>query len=103
MADRISGAVDQRLSAGLQSSLSPVQRLVFDVIGTASRSIRVDQRDTRFEGRATYVLGPLLGISLGARLAWLDGSTLLGAQGFGWLAFLSIGSSGGTTLVGDSK
>jgi len=103
MADRISGAVDQRLSAGLQSALSPGKRLVFDVIGTASRSIRVDQRDVRIEGRATYVLGPQLGISLGGRAAWLAGSTLLGAEGFGWLAFLSIGSSGGTTLVGDSR
>jgi hypothetical protein len=103
MADRISGAVDQRLSAGLQSSLSPVQRLVFDVIGTASRSIRVDQRDIRLEGKVTYVLGPQFGISLGGRMAWLDGSTLLGPQGFGWLAFLSVGSSGGTNLVGDSR
>jgi hypothetical protein len=101
--DQISGAVNQRLSAGLQSSLSPVKALVFDVTGAASRSLGVVQRDVRVEGKATYLLGPQLGISMGGRVAWLEGSTLLGSQGFGWLAFLSIGSSGGATLFGDSK
>jgi hypothetical protein len=101
--DQLSGAVNQRLGAGLQSSFSPVKPVVFDVTGTASRSLGVVQRDIRVEGKATYLLGPQLGISLGGRVAWLEGSTLLGAQGFGWLAFLSVGSTGGTTLFGDSK
>lgn len=101
--DRLTGAVNERLSAGLRSSLSPVKQLVFDVTGAASRAIDVDQRDIRLEGKATYLLGPQFGISLGGRVAWLDGSTLLGARGFGWLAFLSVGTSGGTTLFGDSK
>ena len=101
--DRLSGAVNQRLSGGLQSALSPFRQLVIEVTGTASRSIDVPQRDLRLEGSATYVLGPQLGITLGGRAAWLDGSTLLGPQGFGWLAFLSVGGSGGTSLFGDSQ
>jgi len=101
--DRLTGAVNQRLSAGLQSALSPFRQLVIEVTGTGSRSIDVPQRDIRLEGSATYVLGPQLGITLGGRAAWLEGSTLLGPQGFGWLAFLSVGSSGGTSLFGDSE
>jgi len=100
--DRLTGVVNQRLSAGLSSALSPVRQLVFEVTGAGSRTIGVTQRDIRIEGRATYVLGPQFGVSLGARAAWLEGSTLLGPQGFGWLAFVSVGTSGGTTLFGDS-
>jgi hypothetical protein len=44
----------------------------------------------------------MLGITLW-QSGWLEGSTLLGPQGFGWLAFLSVGSSGGTSLFGDSE
>jgi hypothetical protein len=102
-ADQLTGAVNQRLSAGLESSLSPVKQLVIAFTGAASRSIDAPQRDIRLEGRATYVLGPQLGISLGARAAWLEGSTLLGAQGFGWLAFLSVGTRVGTSVFGDSE
>lgn len=102
-ADRLSGAVNQRLSAGLYSALSPIKQLLFEVTATASRSIDVVQRDVRLEGKATYLLGPQLGISLGGRAAWLDGSTLLGPRGFGWLAFLSVGSTGSTSLFGESK
>jgi hypothetical protein len=102
-ADRISGAVTQRLSAAVQSVLSPIQQLILEVTATGSRSIDGSQRDTRLEGKATYLLGPQFGISLGGRAAWLDGSTLLGPQGFGWLAFLSVGSAGSTSLFGESK
>jgi len=101
--DRLSGAVNERLSVGLRSSLSPVKPLVFEVTGAASRGFDVLQRDVRVEGKATYLLGPQLGISLGGRVAWLEGSTLLGTGGFGWLAFLSVGTSYGTSLFGDSK
>lgn len=103
--DRISGAVNQRLSLGLGSTLAPVRQLAFDVNAAASRSLGVIQRDIRIEGRATYLLGPALGISLGGRVAWLEGSTLLGPQGFGWLALLSVGTSVGTTttLFGESR
>jgi len=100
--DRLTGAVTERLSAALESTLSPVKQLVLDVTGTASRSADGLQRDIRLEGKATYLLGPQFGISLGGRAAWLEGSTLLGPQGFGWLVFLSIGTSAGTTLFGDS-
>jgi hypothetical protein len=101
--DRLSGAVNERLSLALRSSFSPIKQLVFDVTGVGSRAIDADQRDTRLETKATYLLGPQFGVSLGARLAWLEGSTLLGPQGFGWLAFISVGTSGGTNLFGDSK
>lgn len=101
--DRISGAVNERLSAGVHSSLSPVKELVFDITGAASRAIDGSQRDVRVEGRATYQFGPQFGVSLGGRLAWLEGSTLLGSQGFGWLAFVSVGTSAGTTLLGTSQ
>jgi hypothetical protein len=102
--DRLSGLVSERLSAGLRSAFSPVKQLTFEAIGAASRSIDgPPQRDVRLEGRATYLLGAQLGISLGGRVAWLEGSTLLGAQGFGWVAFLSVGTSGGTSLFGDSE
>ena len=101
--DRLSGAVNQRLSGGLQSSLAPVKQLVIEFIAVASRSIDVPQRDIRLDGRATFMLGPQLGISLGARAAWLEGSTLLGPQGFGWLAFLSVGTTVGTSVFGDSE
>jgi hypothetical protein len=101
--DRLSGAVNERLSVGLQSSLSPIQQLVFEATAAASRAINVPQRDIRVEGKATYLLGRQVGISLGGRLAWLEGSTLLGPQGFGWLAFLSAGITGGTSLSGESE
>jgi hypothetical protein len=102
-ADRLSGAVSERLSAGLWSSFSPAKQLAFDVTGAASRTIDAPQLDVRLEGRATYLLGPQLGVSVGGRVAWLEGSTLLGPQGVGWLAFLSVGTSAGTSLFGDSK
>jgi hypothetical protein len=101
--DRLSGAVNERLSLALRSSLSPLKELVFDATGVASRAIDADQRDIRIETKATYLLGPQFGVSLGARLAWLQGSTLLGPQGFGWLAFISVGTSGATNLFGDAK
>ena len=101
--DRLSGLVNERLSAAVRSSLAPLRQLVFDVTAVASRAIDVDQRDLRIETKATYLLGSLFCISLGARMAWLSGSNLLGPQGFGWLAFVSVGTSAGTNLFGDSK
>jgi hypothetical protein len=101
--DRLSGAVNERLSAGLHSALSPIPKLVLDVTVAASRAIGGTQRDARVEGRATYTLGPQFGVSLGGRMAWLEGSTLLGPQGFGWLALVSVGTSGGTSLFGASE
>jgi hypothetical protein len=101
--DRLSGAVNERLSAGLHSSLSPIQQLVLEVTGAASRAMDGPQRDARLEGRATYKLGPQFDVSLGGRVAWLQGSALLGPQGVGWLAFVSVGTSGGTPLFGASE
>jgi hypothetical protein len=101
--DMVTGAVNQRLSAGVRSALSPIPPLTLEVTGSGSTVASGSQRDVRVEGRATYQPGTLFGVSLGARAAWLEGSTLLGNNGFGWLAFVSVGTSGGTNLFGAAQ
>ena len=83
----------------LQSTLAPGEHLLLDVSGGASASIGAPQRDARVEARATYVFAPQVGVSLGGRVAWLEGSALL-PTGFGWLCFLSIGTYAGSPVLG---
>lgn len=90
--DRVSGAIDQRLSASVDSAFSPWKPLTLQVLAVGSRSLDTPQRDLRVEVRASFVLGAQLAVSAGGRLAWLEGSNLLGPQGFGWLAFVAIGT-----------
>ena len=97
--DQINGFVYERLSAVLRSTLAPGDHLIFDTSAGASASIDIPQRDARLELKATYVLTQHFGITLGGRVAWVEGSTLL-PTGFGWLAFVAVGTYAGTPLLG---
>ena len=87
----MSGVVNERLGGVILSTLSPTERLVFSVTGAASATLSTPQRDARVEAKMTYLFQPEIGVSVGGRAAWLEGSTLLGTNGFGWLAFVSVG------------
>lgn len=97
--DQINGQVYERVGGVLRSTLAPGERLLLDLSGGASASVGIAQRDARAEAKGTYMFAPQFGVSVGARLAWLEGSTLL-PTGFGWLAFVAIGSYGGSPLLG---
>jgi hypothetical protein len=97
--DQINGLVYERLSAVLRSTLAPGERLLLDVSGGASASIGAPQRDARIEAKGTYLFGPQVGISVGGRVAWLEGSALL-PTGFGWLCLVSIGTYAGSPVLG---
>jgi hypothetical protein len=97
--DQINGFVYERLSAVVRSTLAPGEHLIFDVSGGASASFDVAQRDARLEVKGTYVLNSHFGVSVGGRVAWLEGSSLL-PTGFGWLAFVAIGTYAGSPLLG---
>jgi hypothetical protein len=98
--DQLNGFVYERLSGVLRSTLSPGEHLTLDVSGGVSASIGIAQRDARFEARATYAFDPHFGVSIGGRAAWLEGSSLL-PTGFGWLAFIAIGTYAGAPLLGN--
>jgi hypothetical protein len=97
--DPLNGVVYERLSAVLRSTLAPGDHLIFDVSGGVSASLDLPQRDARVEVKGTYVLNPHFGISLGGRAAWLEGSSLL-PTGFGWLAFVAVGTYAGSPVLG---
>jgi hypothetical protein len=97
--DQINGQIYERLSGVLRSTLAPSEHLSFEVSGGASASIGVEQRDARVEARMTYYFMPHVGISAGARAAWLEGSPLL-PTGFGWLGFVAIGAYAGSPIGG---
>jgi len=110
--DRLSGAVYQRFDGTLISTLMLTERLTFDLTGGASLSLGSAPqgggnpqqsaaglpRDARGEVRITYAFAQEFTVSLGARVAWLRGSSLLGSDGFGWLGFLSISTLMGSPL-----
>jgi hypothetical protein len=97
--DQINGQVYERLSGVLRSTLAPGEHLLLDLSGGASASIGSAQRDARAEAKGTYLVAPQFGVSLGARVAWVEGSSLL-PTGFGWLAFVAIGTYAGSPLLG---
>ena len=97
--DQINGLVYERLSAVLRSTLAPGDKVLLDVSGGASASIGAPQRDARVEAKGTFLFAPQFGFSVGARVAWLEGSTLL-PTGFGWLCFVSIGTYAGSPVLG---
>jgi len=88
--DRLNGLVYERLESILISSVPIVERLWFDASGGAALTPSIDQVDIRLEARMTYAFTRQLGVSIGIRTAWLEGSTLLGPSGFGWLGFLNL-------------
>ncbi len=88
--DRLNGIVYERLEAILISSLPLVERLWLDTSGGAALAPSIDQVDIRVEARLSYAFTRQLGVSIGMRAAWLEGSTLLGPSGFGWLGFLNL-------------
>ena len=88
--DRLNGIVNERFETILISSLPLAERLWLDTSGGAAVTFSINQLDVRVEGRLSYAFMPQLAISLGARAAWLEGSTLLGPGGFGWLGFLNL-------------
>ena len=99
LADQINGLVYERLSAVLRSTLAPGEKVLLDVSGGASASIGAPQRDARVEAKGTFLVAPQFGFSVGARVAWLEGSSLL-PTGFGWLCFVSIGTYAGSPVLG---
>ena len=97
--DQINGFVYERLSGVLRSVLAPNDNLLFDFSGGVSASVNVPQKDARVEAKSTYVLATHFGVSVGGRVAWLEGSSLL-PSGFGWLVFVSLGTYAGSPLLG---
>ncbi len=88
--DSINGAIYERLTANLISSI-PLQGWLFlDLTGGASMSIGISQRDARGEARLTFLIAPQVSVAVGARVAYLEGSNLLGPSGVGWLGFLLL-------------
>jgi hypothetical protein len=98
--DRISGVIYERLSTTLRSAWAPSERLLFEIAGGGGVTVGVPQRDTRVEGRVGYQFATEFGVFLGGRAAWVEGSNLLGSNGFGWLAFVAVSTSVGASLSG---
>ena len=97
--DQINGVVNERLSAVVRSSMAAGPHFLFDLSAGVSVTLSAPQRDARIEGKGTYMLNPQFGVSVGGRVAWLQGSDLL-PTGFGWLCFVAVGSYLGSPLVG---
>jgi hypothetical protein len=97
--DQINGVIYERVTGVVRSTLAPGEHLAIELNGGVSASITAEQRDARVEARMTYYFMPQLGISAGARAAWLQGSPLL-PTGFGWLGFVSIGAYAGSPVGG---
>ena len=95
--DTISGTVYERVSAQLGSVLFPVERLSLGVAGGAAMTITgPTQRDARGEAIVTYQFAPDFSVAVGARVAWLEGSSV--GSGFGWLGFVSLAAATGASL-----
>jgi hypothetical protein len=88
--DALNGVVYERLSAALISSVPLTHQLWFDLTGGASMSLSSPQRDARGEAKLTFTVVQQLAISAGGRVAWLQGSELLGQSGFGWLGLVTV-------------
>jgi len=88
--DALNGVVNERLNAALISSVPLAHQLWFDLTGGASMTVSSPQRDARGEAKLTFLFTQQLAVSAGGRVAWLQGSELLGPSGFGWLGFLQI-------------
>ena len=97
--DRINGIVYERLSGVLRSSLAPSEKLAFDLSAGASMSVSGEQRDARIELKVTYLFLRQVGMSLGGRTAWIQGSPGV-PNGFGWVGFLAIGAYLGDGVLG---
>ena len=95
--DRLTGVVYQRAAGILASTWAVDERLSFLVTGSAASGLDGNQRDARVEGRVSYAVARELSVSLGGRVAWLQGSTLLGPTGFGWTGLLTITTEVGST------
>ena len=97
--DQINGVVYERLSAVFRSTMAPGEHLLLEVSGGVTDTLTAAQLDARIEGKGTYMFNPQVGISVGGRVAWLQGSSLL-PTGFGWLCFVAVGAYFGSPLVG---
>jgi hypothetical protein len=97
--DRINGIVYERLSGVFRSSLAPSEKLAFDLSAGASMSVSGEQRDARVELKMTYLFLRQVGMSLGGRTAWIQGSPGV-PNGFGWVGFLAIGAYLGDGVLG---
>jgi len=97
--DQINGFVYERLSVVFRSTMAPGEHLLLEVSGGVTDTLTAAQLDARLEGKGTYMFNPQIGISVGGRVAWLQGSSLL-PTGFGWLCFVAVGAYFGSPLVG---
>jgi hypothetical protein len=96
--DRIGGTVAERLRGILISSLSFRDHVILTATGEVGQTLGVAQRDARIEGRLTFAVGPQLAVSVGGRVAWLEGYNLPGEKGSGWLGFVTVASYLGNAL-----
>lgn len=95
-ADPFGGGVYQQVNGLARGILSPSERVSFDLTATGSDQVNGPQRDVRLEVKVSYAPVRDLLLSTGVRAAWIEGSSLLGANGFGWQAFLSLSAAIGT-------
>jgi hypothetical protein len=96
--DRIAGTVAERVRGLLISSLSFRDHVILTATGEVGQTLGVAQRDARAEGKLTFAFAPQFAVSIGGRVAWLEGYNLPGEKGFGWLGFLTVASYLGNAL-----
>jgi|GEM_PF-346633 len=101
-ADRLTGIVNQRLGALLTSRFGFGEAVFFTVTGEGTATQNSLQRDVRIEGRVTYAPTKEVEVSLGARAAWIRGTSVLGNPAsqwtFGWAGFLGLAGYLGSRL-----
>ncbi|MGZ6059574.1 MAG: hypothetical protein ACXWLP_08950 [Myxococcaceae bacterium] len=101
-ADRLTGIVNQRIGALLSSRVGFGEALSFTVSGEGTATQNSLQRDARIEGRVTYSPTKEVEVYLGARAAWIRGTSVLGNPAsqwtFGWAGFLGLAGYLGSRL-----
>jgi hypothetical protein len=88
--DALNGVVYERLSAALINSVPITSLLWFTLTGGVSATVGNPQRDARLESGLSWAIAPAVSVAGGVRLAWLQGSDLLGSSGFGWTGYVIV-------------
>jgi hypothetical protein len=88
--DAISGSVYEHLGAVLINSVPLGERVSLSMSAGVSVTIGNPQRDVRADAALSWVIAPQVSVSGGARVAWLQGSDLLGPTNFAWTGFLIV-------------
>jgi len=98
--DAFGNGVYQQINGVVRGTLAPSEHVSFDLTVAGSDQVNGPQRDVRLEGRIGWYPVREVQLATGVRTAWLEGSTLLGPNGFGWQAFVSIAASTPDTGLG---